>query len=157
VRVSSVAPATVQAKASRRTAGSGPSPSPNSVVPAAIGSEFVGRPAHCYNLFGLNRFKVYGEEPLPKGEHQVRVEFAYDGGGLGKGGTATLYVDGNKVGEGRIEGTVPMLFSGGETLDLGSDSGTPVSDDLPWGSSSSMGRCAGSKSIWATTRRTATT
>ena len=92
-----------------------------------------GKPAHCYNLFGLNRFKVHGEEPLAKGEHQVRVEFAYDGGGLGKGGTATLYVDGNKVGEGRIDGTVPMLFSGDETLDLGSDSGTPVSDDLPVG------------------------
>jgi len=61
----------------------------------------------------------------------VRVEFAYDGGGLGKGGTATLYLDGDKVGEGRVEGTVPMLFSADETLDLGSDSGSPVSDDLP--------------------------
>jgi len=90
-----------------------------------------GKPAHCYNLFGLNRFKVYGDEPLAKGEHQVRVEFAYDGGGLGKGGTATLYLDGDKVGEGRVEGTVPMLFSADETLDLGSDSGSPVSDDLP--------------------------
>ena len=89
-----------------------------------------GKAAYCYNLFGLQRFKVYGEDPLTQGEHQVRVEFAYDGGGLGKGGTATLYVDGDKVGEGRIEATVPMLFSGDETLDLGSDSGTPVSDDL---------------------------
>jgi len=89
-----------------------------------------GKAAYCYNLFGLQRFKVYGEDPLAEGEHQVRVEFAYDGGGLGKGGTATLYVDGNKVGEGRVEATVPVLFSGDETLDLGSDSGTPVSDDL---------------------------
>jgi len=89
-----------------------------------------GKAAYCYNLFGLQRFKVYGEDPLAEGEHQVRVEFAYDGGGLGKGGTATLYVDGNKVGEGRVEATVPMLFSGDETLYLGSDSGTPVSDDL---------------------------
>jgi arylsulfatase len=89
-----------------------------------------GKPAYCYNLFGLNRFKVYGEEPLGAGPHQVRLEFAYDGGGLGKGGTASLYADGKKVGEGRVEGTVPMLFSGDETLDLGSDSGTPVSDDL---------------------------
>jgi arylsulfatase len=61
----------------------------------------------------------------------VRVEFAYDGGGLGKGGTASLYADGTKVGETRIDATVPMLFSGDETLDLGSDNGTPVSDDLP--------------------------
>ena len=45
-----------------------------------------GRPAFCYNLFGLQRFKVYGEEPIPAGEHQVRMEFAYDGGGLAKGG-----------------------------------------------------------------------
>ena len=60
----------------------------------------------------------------------MRAEFAYDGGGLGKGGTATLYVDGAKVGEGRVDATVPMLFSADETTDVGSDSGTPVSDDL---------------------------
>jgi arylsulfatase A-like enzyme len=89
-----------------------------------------GRPAFCYNLFGLQRFKVYGDDRVPPGEHQVRVEFAYDGGGLGKGGNATLYVDGDKAGEGRVDGTVPMLFSGDETTDIGSDSGTPVSDDL---------------------------
>jgi arylsulfatase A-like enzyme len=88
-----------------------------------------GRPAHCYNLFGLQQFKVYGDDPIPSGEHQVRVEFAYDGGGLGKGGTATLYVDGTKVGEGRIDATVPMLFSADETLDLGGDSASYVSDD----------------------------
>jgi arylsulfatase A-like enzyme len=88
-----------------------------------------GRPAYCYNLFGLQRFKVYGEEPIPAGEHQVRMEFAYDGGGLAKGGTVSLYVDGAKAGEGRVEGTVPMLFSADETTDVGSDGGTPVSDD----------------------------
>ena len=88
-----------------------------------------GKPAFCYNLFGLQLFKVYGEEPLAPGEHQVRLEFAYDGGGLGKGGTSTLYVDGTKVGEGRVDATVPMLFSADETTDLGSDSATPVSDD----------------------------
>jgi len=88
-----------------------------------------GRPAYCYNLFGLQRFKIYGEQPIPAGEHQVRAEFAYDGGGLAKGGTVTLYVDGAKVGEGRVEATVPMLFSADETTDVGSDGGTPVSDD----------------------------
>ena len=62
-----------------------------------------GRPAYCYNLFGLQRFKVYGADPLEPGEHQVRVEFAYDGGGLAKGGTATLFVDGTQVGEGRVD------------------------------------------------------
>jgi arylsulfatase A-like enzyme len=89
-----------------------------------------GKPAYCYNLFGLRRFKVHGDEPIPAGEHQVRMEFAYDGGGLGKGGTAALFLDGKKVGEGRVDGTVPMVFSADETTDLGSDSGTPVTDDL---------------------------
>jgi arylsulfatase A-like enzyme len=99
-----------------------------------------GRPAYCYNLFGLQRFKVYGEDPLEAGEHQVRVEFAYDGGGLAKGGTATLFVDGTQVGEGRVNGTVPMIFSGDETCDVGTDSGTPVSDDLSLADSAFNGR-----------------
>jgi arylsulfatase len=88
-----------------------------------------GKPVYCYNLFGLQRFKVQGQEPVPSGEHQIRMEFAYDGGGLAKGGTATLYVDGSAVGEGRIAGTEPMIFSGDETTDVGGDGGTPVSDD----------------------------
>jgi arylsulfatase A-like enzyme len=88
-----------------------------------------GKPAYCYNLFGLKQTKVYGETPIPPGEHQVRMEFAYDGGGLGKGGTIGLYVDGGKVGDGRIDASVPMLFSADETTDIGSDSATPVSDD----------------------------
>jgi arylsulfatase len=89
-----------------------------------------GKPAYCYNLFGLQRFTVSNDEPVPAGEHQIRVEFEYDGGGLGKGGNASLYVDGSKVSEGRIDATVPMLFSADETTDLGSDSATPVTDDL---------------------------
>ena len=88
-----------------------------------------GRPAYCYNLFGLQRFKVYGEDPIPAGEHQVRMEFTYDGGGLGKGGDVKLYVDGELVGQGRVDGTVPMVFSADETTDVGSDTATPVSDD----------------------------
>ncbi len=89
-----------------------------------------GRPAHCYNLFGLQRFKVEGDTPIPPGEHQVRMEFAYDGGGLGKGGDVSLFVDGNLVGKGRVVGTVPMVFSADETTEVGSDAGTPVTDDL---------------------------
>ena len=88
-----------------------------------------GRLAYCYNLFGLQRFKVYGEDAIPAGERQVRMEFAYDGSGLGKGGAVTLFVDGEAVGEGRVEATVPMLFSADETTDVGSDTATPVSDD----------------------------
>jgi hypothetical protein len=88
-----------------------------------------GKPAYCYNLFGLQRFKTYGEGPLPVGTHQVRMEFAYDGGGLAKGGAVTLFVDGNQVGAGRVEGTEPMVFSGDETADVGRDTGSAVSDD----------------------------
>jgi arylsulfatase len=88
-----------------------------------------GRPKYCYNLFGLRRFYVEGEAEIPAGTHQVRAEFHYDGGGLGKGGTVSLYVDGEKTGEGRVEGTVPMMFSGDETCDVGSDTASPVSDD----------------------------
>jgi arylsulfatase A-like enzyme len=98
-----------------------------------------GRPAYCYNLFGLQRFIVDAEAAIPPGAHQVRMEFAYDGGGLGRGGTVTLYVDGDPVGEGRVEATVPMLFSADETTDLGSDSATPVSDE-PGGASAFTGK-----------------
>ena len=99
-----------------------------------------GRPAHCYNLFGLQRFKVYGSDPVPAGEHQLRLEFAYDGGGLGKGGTVLLYLDGEQVAEGRVDATVPMLFSADETADIGNDSGTPVTDDLAAGKTQFTGR-----------------
>ena len=57
------------------------------------------------------------------------MEFTYDGGGLAKGATVTLYLDGQQVGQGRVETTQPMLFSIDETTDVGSDSATPVSDD----------------------------
>jgi arylsulfatase len=88
-----------------------------------------GRPKYCYNLFGLQRFYVEGETELPSGAHQVRMEFTYDGGGLGKGGAVSLYVDGRKTGDGRVEATVPMMFSADETCDVGSDTASPVSDD----------------------------
>jgi arylsulfatase len=88
-----------------------------------------GRPVYCYNLLGLQRFKVKGNTEIPSGEHQVRMEFTYDGGGLGKGGIVRLYLDGAEVGEGRVDATVPLIFSADETTDVGSDSATPVSDD----------------------------
>jgi arylsulfatase A-like enzyme len=99
-----------------------------------------GRPTYCYNLLGIARFKVAGAESLEAGEHQVRMEFTYDGGGLGKGGDTALYVDGAKVGEGRVEGTMPLIFSGDETTDLGSDLGTPVSDDYASADSAFTGK-----------------
>jgi len=88
-----------------------------------------GRPTYCYNLFGVRRFHVRADTAVSAGTHQVRMEFAYDGGGLGRGGTVTLYVDGTRCGDGRVEGTVPMVFSADETCDVGSDTASPVSDD----------------------------
>ncbi|GAA3612837.1 arylsulfatase [Microlunatus ginsengisoli] len=88
-----------------------------------------GRPRYCHNLAGLRRFVVAGTEPIPAGLHQVRMEFTADGSSLGTGGTVGLFIDGRPAGTGRVDATVPMIFSGDETLDVGSDLGTPVSDD----------------------------
>ena len=68
---------------------------------------------------------------LTTGTHQVRMEFGYDGGGLAKGGTVTLYVDGKKAGEGRVDQTEPFVFSADETLDVGNEFGSPVTPDYP--------------------------
>src|SRR5688500_9724970 len=88
-----------------------------------------GRPTYCYNLLGLERFKIEADAAIPPGTHQVRMEFAYDGGGPAKGGTVTLYLDGDKTGEGRVTATVPLVFSADETADVGRDTASPVSDD----------------------------
>jgi arylsulfatase len=89
-----------------------------------------GQPVYCYNLFGAQLFKILGEIGIDAGEHQIRAEFDYDGGGYGKGGDVTLYVDGTKVGEGRVNATQPMIFSLDETTDIGRDTATSVTDDL---------------------------
>jgi arylsulfatase A-like enzyme len=88
-----------------------------------------GKAKFAYNLCGLQTFTTEASQPIPAGKHQVRMEFAYDGGGLGKGGNVSLYYDGKKVGEGRVERTQPMIFSADETTDLGRDTATPVSSD----------------------------
>jgi arylsulfatase len=90
---------------------------------------FNGKPKYCHNLAGLHRYYAEATEAVPGGTHQVRMEFSYDGGGLAKGGTANLFIDGKEVGSGRIGATVPMIYSADETLDVGLDTGTPVSED----------------------------
>ncbi len=87
-----------------------------------------GKPKFCYNFCGIKLFFVEGTKAIPAGTHQVRMEFAYDGGGLGKGGTVSLFTDGQKVGEGRVEMTAPFVPSG-ETVDVGMDGGSPTSPD----------------------------
>jgi arylsulfatase len=88
-----------------------------------------GKLKYCYNFFGVQLFFVEANAPIPAGKHQARMEFKYDGGGLAKGGEVTLYVDGRSVGKGRVEQTVPMLFSADETCDIGKESGSPVAPD----------------------------
>jgi arylsulfatase len=88
-----------------------------------------GRAAFVYNVLGIQQFATRAESVLDAGEHQVRMEFAYDGGGLAKGGDVALYYDGSPVGAGRVGATQPMIFSADETTDVGSESGTSVSAD----------------------------
>jgi len=88
-----------------------------------------GKPKYCYNFCGIKRFFIEGTEDIPTGKHQVRMEFAYDGGGLAKGGDVSLFIDGRKVGEGRVDITEPFAFSADETIDLGEELGSPVSPD----------------------------
>jgi arylsulfatase A-like enzyme len=88
-----------------------------------------GKLKHCYNVLGIHLYFAEGIQRIPTGKHQVRLEFKYDGGGLAKGGTVSLYVDGKKDGEGRIDMTIPMIFSGDETCNVGRDAGSPVSPD----------------------------
>jgi arylsulfatase A-like enzyme len=84
---------------------------------------------YAYNFVGVQRWYIGAETELPAGTHQARMEFAYDGGGIGKGATVTLYLDGEQIGEGRVERTHKFFFSMDETMDIGSDAGAPVSED----------------------------
>ena len=84
---------------------------------------------YCYNLLGVQYFYIESDSALPSGNHQVRMEFKYAGGGLGQGGQVALYVDGRKVGEGAVGATAPMIFSADDGCDIGVDTGSPVSQD----------------------------
>jgi hypothetical protein len=90
-----------------------------------------GKPRYCYNLLGIQRFHVETEAEVPAGTHQVRMEFDYDGPGLGKGGTVTLYLDGDKIGEGKVAATAPAVFSADDTCDVGQENGALVAEDYP--------------------------
>ena len=88
-----------------------------------------GRVRYDYNYFDLTHFTISADEELAPGRHEIRMEFQYDGGGHGLGGDVSLVVDGEKVAEGRVEQTIPYYFSFDETLDVGVDLSTPVTDD----------------------------
>jgi arylsulfatase len=108
-------------------------------VLATIGGRFGGwalllqdsKPEFVYALSNQSqhKFRITSDQAIPPGNHVVRVQFKYDGGGLGKGATATLFVDGQQVAQGQIPQTVPARFSLDETFDVGEDTGTPVIED----------------------------
>ncbi len=85
-----------------------------------------GVPAYDYNFLGLQRTTIASSSKLAPGKSELRFQFDYDGGGKAKGGLGTLFVNGEKVAEGRIAVTQPGIFSADETADVGIDLGTPV-------------------------------
>ena len=88
-----------------------------------------GKLKYCYNFFGMERYYAEDTRTVPAGKHQVRMEFAYDGGGIGKGGMVTFYIDGAAGGGGHIKQTEAFLFSADETCDVGDEFGSPVTPD----------------------------
>ncbi len=93
-----------------------------------------GKPVFHYNYVDVAHYEVAAQDALAPGKHTVKMDFAYDGGGLGKGGTATVNVDGQEVAKGRVEKTIPLRITLDESLDVGEDAGTPVnlSYDVPF-------------------------
>jgi arylsulfatase A-like enzyme len=89
-----------------------------------------GVPAYDYNFLGMSRSTVAASKPLAPGKSTIRFDFAYDGGGPGKGGVGTIFVNGEQVAQGRIERTQAMMFSADETADVGIDLGTPVVETI---------------------------
>jgi arylsulfatase len=102
-----------------------------------------GKLKYCYNFGGFKHFFAEGATMMAPGEHQVRMEFAYAGGGMGKGGKATLYVDGKKDGEGVIEATLANVFSADDGCDVGKDGGSAVSPDYKAGDNAFNGKVNG--------------
>jgi arylsulfatase A-like enzyme len=90
-----------------------------------------GTLTYLYNFLGLRQFVIRATEALTPGTHQVRMEFAYDGGGLAKGATVTLFIDGKAVGNGRLDQTIPLVFSADETSDVGIKRGSPMTAEMP--------------------------
>jgi hypothetical protein len=111
-----------KAKAPPRFEVKAPAGAPNVVI-VLIDDMGLGQPS----TFG-GSVAVAAAEPVPPGKATIFLDFTYDGGGLGKGATATLSVNGRKVAEGRIEHTVPLAFSGDEGADVGVDEATNVTD-----------------------------
>lgn len=91
----------------------------------------AGAPHYAYNYFGNDLYRIVSTEPLEPGRHEIRLDFAYDGGGVGRGGDAVMLVDEKAVAEGRVGATIPYYFAFDETFDIGCDRASPVTDDYP--------------------------
>jgi arylsulfatase len=85
-----------------------------------------GKPCFTYNYFGLEIYNVKSETAVTNEAANIKMDFKYDGNGTGKGGTVTLYIDGKQVAQGRVEKTIPNVFSADETADVGKDDATQV-------------------------------
>jgi arylsulfatase A-like enzyme len=88
-----------------------------------------GVPSYAHNWVGLETFIVRADVPVGAGDHELEMRFDYDGGGAGKGGDVTFICDGSVIGTGRIEKTVPALYSLDEGMDVGMDALEPVVED----------------------------
>jgi hypothetical protein len=88
-----------------------------------------GKLHHEYNFFGLEHTNTSSSKPIAAGKHSVKYEFVFDGGKPGAGGQSILYVDGEKVAQGKIPKTQPFVYSADEGIDVGVDNETPVSND----------------------------
>jgi arylsulfatase len=94
-----------------------------------------GATKYAYNWFDADYYYVGGKQKLPTGRVNIRYHFNFEGDAPGGGGTGTIYVNEEKVAEGKIRKTVPFIFSADETLDIGGDLALPVTDDYPEGES----------------------
>jgi arylsulfatase len=91
------------------------------------------KPEFTYNFLGLERYVVSSPEKISKGPVVVKLDFIYDGGGLGKGGEATIIVNDKAIAKARVEKTQPNIFSADETADVGLDNQTPVAEGIGYG------------------------
>ena len=88
-----------------------------------------GRTRFAYNFLGVETYTVASDQPIARGGRSLALRFIYDGGGVGRGGMATIFVDDDVVGTNRIDRTIPYWLGPNEALGLGRDHGTPVTDD----------------------------
>jgi arylsulfatase len=81
---------------------------------------------HSYSTMGVERYEQVSTEAIPTGHVIVRMQFDADRQERSAGGSVSLYANNEKIGEGRIEKTVAVRFSGYSGMDIGRDNGLVV-------------------------------